>query len=297
MHSIVSFGVHSHVLAGDRQLTAVGYLCWNGAGRGQRLMYTDRQQLRTRIGPGYQGHGGQFLAILAQSRVKSSYPVRVGGQSFRVRDLIDYEMQTCRSGDELTFKLIALVHYLPSDAEWTNQQGEPWSIERLIKEELAQPVVGAACGGVPRMMGFSYAVRRREKRGQAFTGEWLRARKYVEDFHQHALKLQNDDGSFSSQWFEGRGDWGGRDRRLKTTGHILEWLVFSLPESELRDPRLVKALDYLTGLMWDNREHPWEVGPRGHALRALTLYDQRVFRAKPGKPGARAGDSLARAGE
>ena len=69
---------------------------------------------------------------------------------------------------------------------------------------------------------------------------------------------------------------------METTGHILEWLVFSLPQQELLQPRVTRAVDYLTELMLQNRDHDWDIGPRGHALHALALYDERVFGSKPG---------------
>ena len=66
---------------------------------------------------------------------------------------------------ELTFKLIALAHYLDSDATWTSETGDEWSISRLIEEEIQSPIIGAACGGTHRLMGLSYAVRERVKHG------------------------------------------------------------------------------------------------------------------------------------
>ena len=66
-------------------------------------------------------------------------------------------------------------------------------------------------------------------------------------------------------------------RRVQTTGHILEWLVFSAEESELSDPRLVKAVDYLASLMVNNRKTKWEIGPKGHAVRALRLFYEKVL--------------------
>jgi hypothetical protein len=295
MHSLIAFGVDTRIVSGDSKITAIGYLCFNGAGRGQRMFYLSDGKLLTRVGPGYQGHDGQFLAMLAQSRVRTSYPLRVDGNKFTVQDLIELDKLTCRSGSELTFKLIALSHYLPSNAEWQDKQGQTWSIERLIKEELARPIIGEACGGTHRMMGFSYAVRAREKRGEPFNGQWLRAKKYLDAFHDYTFKLQNEDGSFSTNWFESRGDWGARDRRLRTTGHILEWLLYSLPEEQLTEPRVVKAVDYLTELLWENRDHKWEIGPQGHALHALVLYDQRVFGGKPGRGGPKVDSTLTHA--
>ena len=88
---------------------------------------------------------------------------------------------------------------------------------------------------------------------------------------------RNPDGSFSTEWFEGRAAREDVERRLQTTGHILEWLVFSIPSSELDDPRIIRAVVYLNALMWQGRGHDWAIGPKGHALHALRLYHLRRF--------------------
>jgi hypothetical protein len=229
-----------------------------------------------------QGHPGQFLAMLAQSRVKTDFPMLIEGQKFTVADLLQHEMDTCRPKTELTFKLIAFTHYLKSDQKWKSNDGQAWDIPRVIKEELAQPIVGAACGGTHRMTGFSYAFRKRESRGEEFTGQWQRARKFVEDYHDYAFKLQNADASFSTDWFAGRADFGPPTRRLETTGHITEWLVYSLTKEELVEERMTRSVRYLADLLMDNRNEKWGIGPLGHGLHALALYDERVFGGQPG---------------
>ena len=283
MHSLISFGVDSEVLAGNQRVNGIGWLCWNRPCRGMKLLYVKGDQLQTREGPGYQGHEGQLLSMLALSRVKATYPMRVDGHDLTVADLIEYEKQTCRPKSELTFKLIGLSHYLESDATWTSNTGEKWDIPRLIREELAQPIVGAACGGTHRLIGFSMAVKTREKRGEPIDGQWLRAKMYLSSYHKYAIKLQNRDGSFSTSWFEKRDGSGDMDRRMQTTGHILEWMVFSLPEEDLTDPRIIKSINFLANLLISNRNREWEIGPQGHALRALALYNERVFGDKPGE--------------
>jgi len=283
MHSVVSFGVDTPLRTRTKEVNAISWLCGNAPCAGLRLLYVQDDQLRLRMGPGYQGHDGQFLCILAQSRVKIDYPIWIGEHRLTVADLVKHEQLTCKSGTELTFKLIGLSHYLEPETTWRNQHGEQWSIERLIKEELAQSVLNGCCGGTHRMTGFSYAVKKRAKRNQPMTGQWHRAKKYVDDYHVYTLKLQNADGSFSTNWFRGRADSGDIDRKLNTTGHTLEWLVYSLPKDQLTDPRVVKAVAFLTKLMWENRERRWEIGPRGHAVHALALYDEYVFGGKPGK--------------
>ena len=283
MHSFIAYGVDTQVRMhrpGGRRMNAIGLLCYNGRTAGQQIFYLSDGQLRTKIGPGVQGHEGQFLAMLAQSRVQLEYPLRVDGVEFSVSDLVEYEKTTCYTGTELTFKLIALVHYLPVDSQWTNDRGQNWDFQRLVQEELAQPVRGAACGGTHRLMGLSYAVRAREKQGGEFIGEWQRAKQFVEEYHKYAFSLQNRDGSFSSNWFKGRGNWGDVHRKIETTGHTLEWLVYSLPRERLTDARVVKSVGYLASLLKNNRFAEFEVGPRGHGLHALALYEHRVF----GKP-------------
>jgi hypothetical protein len=283
MHAIVGFGVDTPLRAQGQTVNAIAWLCANAPCYNMRLMRFQHERLGVNMGPGYQGHQGQWLCILAQSRVQRDYPLIVEGRALKVADLIEQEQWTCEAGTELTFKLIGLSYYLKSDAIWRNQRGEEWDLPRLIREELAQPIVGAACGGTHRLMGLSYAVRERHKDGLELTGQWQRAERFLADFHEYTFRLQNADGSFSTAWFERRDDRGTRDRRLDTTGHILEWLVYSLSREQLDDPRVTKGLSYLVDLMWQYRAHPWEIGPKGHAIHALAMYDERVFGGQPGR--------------
>lgn len=282
MHAMLPYGVDSNIIAYNRKVNAIGWLCFNGNCRGQRLMSVENGHLKLAVGPGVQGHEGQFLAMLAQSRVKLDYALRVDGQEFTIKDLVRYEMFTCKPRTELTFKLISLAHYLPPEQKWKSFDGDLWSIPRLISEEIDQPVIGSACGGTHRLMGLSYSVYKREKHGQPVDGEWARARKYVKDYQDYTFRLQNPEGSFSTNWFEARGAIGSQSRFLETTGHILEWMVFSLPESQLNDARIVRAVDFVATTMM---AHPykWEIGPCGHALHALAIYDERLFGGRPGE--------------
>ncbi len=283
MHAMIAYGVDSNLIVNNQRVNAIGYLNYNGNCNGQQLFYTQGGKLQARIGPGVQGHAGQYLAMLAQSRVKANFPIKVDTEDFTVADLIEHEKLTCRPNTELTFKLIALTHYLRSDESWTSNDGQSWDIPRLIKEELNQKIVGAACGGTHRLMGFSYAVRKREQRGEVIEGQWLRAKKFLESYHAYTFRLQNPDGSFSTEWFVGRADNGPPGRRLETTGHITEWLSYSLSKEELTSPEMVKSVSYLTKLLYEHRNTKWNIGPMGHGLHALATYDERVFGGEPGK--------------
>lgn len=282
MHGMLAYELHSRVRDGGPQgpyMTAVGHLCFNRTSKRQRMMVLDADgAIDVQIGVGLQGHKGQLLAMLAQCNVSPDYPIRVEDEEFTIHDLIEAEKRSCQSQTELTFKLIGLGHYLDSDATWLNYLGETWDIPRLIKEEREQPIRGAACGGTHRLAGLSLAFRRREARGEPVDGEYAEAEKFVRKYQNYAFRLQNDDGSLSTEWFRGPGDEEDIDRRLRTSGHLVEWLVYSLEDQELRSYKTIRAVNYLTQLLAKNADHEWHLGSIGHAIHALVLYDKRVFR-------------------
>lgn len=287
MHGMLAYGVRSQIRQSGPQgkpITLVGWMCYNRPSKGFTLLYlTPENELRAKQGVGLQGHMGQFLAMLAQCQVSPDYPIRVRDKEFTIKDLIEAEKETCYPKTELTFKLIALMHYLDSGETWVNDQGQSWDIPRLIHEELAQPIRGAACGGTHRLSGLSLAARTRVRRGEPLDGEYLRAAQFVEKYQNYAFQLQNRDGSLSTEWFRGRGDEDDTDRRVKTTGHILEWLCYSLEDKDVRSARTFRAANYLSSLLASNFNHEWEVGPLGHAIHALRLYDERVFQPYDGQ--------------
>ncbi len=288
MHAIISYGVKTKVLIGGPRgetESAIGWICYNHPFKGQRLLRLENGRLDGIKGVGLQGHHGQLLAMLAQSHLVRSYPIRVEGRSFTVDDLIESEKLTCRAGEELTFKLIALAHYEPTDVTWRSEDGQDWSIPRLLREELKQPIQGAACGGTHRLMGLSYAIRKRESEQAPMSGEYRVAKNYIDAYHEFALRLRNPDGSFSTQWLEYRQALPDLERRLQTSGHILEWLVFSLPADDLFDPDFTRSVDYVTTLLERGPQQDWKIGHLGHALHALALYERRISKALAGSGG------------
>jgi hypothetical protein len=281
MHAIIAYGVDTQLFKGGpggEKVNAIGWMCYNRPMAGEQMLLVNNGQIEARRGVGVQGHFGQFLAILAQSRVKPDYPMLVNGKNFTLNDLIEHEKANCTAGEELTFKLIALMHYLDSDATWKSRDGQDWSIQRLVAEEIKQPIRGAACGGTHRLMGLSYSVNKRLQRGKPIIGEFRRAQTFIQDYHRYTFSLQNPDGSFSTEWFTRRGNTPDVDRRLKTSGHILEWISFSLSPQELSDPRMIKAVDYVATILEKNDRHTWEIGPLGHGLHALAIYHDRMFK-------------------
>ena len=284
MHALLPFGGDYEMVHGNQRVNAIGWMCHNGTCRTQRIFTPSRNGFIPNVGGGVQGHAGQFMAILAQCGVPLDYPIQVGNQKYKVEDLVRYEMATCREKSELTFKLIGLSYYLDSNKQWRSNDGKVWSIPKLISEELAQPIKGAACGGTHRLMGYSFAVKQRAIQGLPIDGQYARADKFVKDYVEYAWKLQNSDGSFSTSWLEGRGDEQNEERKVQTTGHILEWLLFTIPDSELNTPKVQKSVDFLLTKIYDKKEYKWPIGPRGHATRAVSLYLNRYDEIKMSKP-------------
>lgn len=281
MHGMLAYGLHSRIRAGGprgESMTAIGWLCYNNPCKRKQIMRLNSEgEIRAQYGVGLQGHMGQFLAMLAQCDVDRTYPIRVADREFTIEDLIESEKDTCYPNTELTFKLIGLMHYIPSDAQWVNDRGESWSIERLIEEELKQPIRGAACGGTHRLGGLSLAVKKREARGESVDGAFQKAAQFTHRYEQYAFRLQNSDGSFSTEWFRGPGRERDINRRCRTSGHLLEWILYQVDDDQLTNFRVVKGVNYLTNLLYSNSTNEWEIGPLCHALHALSLYDQRVF--------------------
>ena len=282
MHGFIAFGIPTKIRVGGPAgdpVNAIGWVNTGGRCGGQVMLAAAGDRLTALRGIGVQGHSAQYLAVLAQCRVAMNSPITIQSKTFTVADLVDEEKLACKSGTELTFALIALAHYLPTDSQWTARDGKIWSLEKLVAEEIEQPIRGAPCGGTHRLFGLAYGCQRRLRATGQLDGVYLRADKFVRDYQQFTLtKLQNRDGSFSTEWFKYPADRDDDiDRKIQTTGHILEWLVASLDQETLFQPRVTAAVEFLTAALAREPSREWKIGPLGHALHSLTIYQERAW--------------------
>jgi hypothetical protein len=288
LHWGIAYGIDAQVAIGGpegRQVTAIGWLCSNYRTGGKQLIRCSDEGFSLPVASGVQGHDAQFLSMLAQASVPESYLLRVGEEERTLATLIDHEMQTCERGAEQTFKLIGIAHYRGTQAQWKNEQGEPWSVERLLREELQAPVSSreATCGGSHRIFAMNYATEIRRRETPALTGVWLEAAKRNKYYQNRAFALQNPNGSFSTAWFDRSESRDDAERRLITSGHIVEWLAFSLSDDQLRDRRFERGVQYVTQLLEQSRGTKLHRGGMGHALHGLAIYEQRVLGTEPGE--------------
>lgn len=287
LQHILGYGVAAELRiesSTPKVVNAIAYECYNNLCRGEELLFMERNAVAARKAARAQTHYGQYLAVLAQSGVALDYPLKVKGKTFTVADLVETEKRDCESNMELSFKLLALSYYVgDSDETWRNGTGQDWNLERLIREEIAAPVVDEeSFGGTQRLLALSAAVRRRQGEGKPLDGQFGRAAKYVSDFHRYTLTLQNTDGSFSTEFFKKKSAEGDAQRKLTTTGMVLEWLVFSLDRRDLDHPLIVRGMNCLTDLLLKNPEKEWDAAALGHALHALRVYEERFLAPAPG---------------
>lgn len=297
MSFCLAFGCDTEVALdgqGGKRLNGITALCWNYPCAGFEMLAPSEGHIAARIGYGCQERPGEFLAMLAMSRVPPNYPVRVGKSTRTVADLVEAEKLSCRAQSDLSLRLVGLSYYV-GDPQWKNSLGETWSLERIIEEELSQAMAAAPEGGLNRLLGLGYAVVQQAKHQQPIEGQFQRAEKLVAGFQNLALRAQNDDGSWGPSYLAAKSASQDPAVQLRSTGRVLEWLAVSLSDKQLENARVVNAVDYLTRLV-GSRRYQWnaeglptqEVVSLGHALHALVVYDQREFQPAdaPEKPAA-----------
>jgi len=283
----LAFGCNAEVWSesqSGKRLNAITCLCWNYPCSGYRLLGYSGEHIAARVGHGCQHVPGEFLATLALARVPASYPVRVDKDVRSVADLVEAEKLDCREGQAMSLKLVGLAFYVHDDS-WQSESGEVWSLARMVDLELDRPAPTTLEGDMERLLGLTCAVLRRAKDGAEMDGPFARAEKFLIQRQKHALQTQSAEGFWGPQYPFGPNTTTDAASQLRTTGRVLEWLVLSLPQEELRDARAVKAVDYLTRLLearcrqgniaWLSTQ---EIDVVGHALHALSLYDERMFK-------------------
>jgi len=288
IHFCMAFGCDAEIRAASgssKKVSGIGALCWNYPCAGYRLLASDGRRVVARVGYGGQDRPGEFLAMLAMAQVSPAYEVRVGDFSGTVADLVRSEQLHCQTGRDQSFVLFALAHYLPDGSSWQTDLGQAWSLERLVGEELDRPFNRDGAESVYRLIGLSAAVNRRKEPGRPLEGEFRRAAEYLGDFQDHALKLQNADGTWNPGFFAYRGASNDSLGVLQSTGLILQWLATSLEEDRLRDQRVVNAVAQVNALLvsQSSRKSLYLAGPSHvqtlmQAVRALMVYDERVFK-------------------
>lgn len=290
---ILPFGCQAEIYRGCREeedrINAIAALCWN-IPMGEEVTFGgNSRQLLPRLGYGIQHTSGQLLATLAIARVPIDYPFPAAGNErvFRVSDLVEFEKSRCVAGNDLSSILIGLSYYISPEETWEANDGEMWNLERIVRNELSRKVDAASPEITSQLLGLIYSLRCLRMRSvDITTGEFARAREYLQTFRQFAFSLQNEAGCWHPLFFTRKGAEANDFRgMLLASGPILQWLVAATPVEELSDPALQKAVSVVEALLYLHLEYwdPATASPREiegvcAALHALVIYEKRYFK-------------------
>jgi hypothetical protein len=185
---------------------------------------------------------------------------------------------------ELSWAIVIVSEFYGTDHAWTNSFNEKLTLEDCIRYELNQPIErSAACGGTHRLFGLTWALHRHLQKGGKRTGVWKDVETTLAKFKEAARKHQNKDGSFSTEYLAGPGNQQNVDRRINTTGHIVEWLALCMTEDELREPWMQEAVSALSTMILESERSALEggtlldAGSLYHAAHGLNIYYARLF--------------------
>jgi hypothetical protein len=227
----------------------------------------------------FEGHINQSLAILAMCNLPLDTQFGTPQGPITMRDMLKNAQMTANAKEEVTWTLWALATYLPSDAEWINEKGERWSIERLVLLETGKQVGGptSPCGGTHGLFALARARNVYMKTGKPLRGVWAQADQKIQKYIRTIQSQLNKDGSLSSNFFRGRDYKQDFDKRMASMGHLLEFMMVALPQERLKEPWVRKAIEATANDLKNNRKAYVSCSPLYHATDALTIYLERVL--------------------
>jgi len=224
----------------------------------------------------FEGHPTQFMGYMTMADIPLDFEVKTPTKIITIRDIVNDAKMQVHEGVEITWTLWTLAHYEEPDAQWFNAAGQPWSIERLVRLQVDEPVTSGACGGCHGLFALAYARNMYLSTGKPLRGVWFEADQKIKRYIQEAQALQNSDGSFSTNHFSGPGFSEDFGTRITTSGHQLEWLMVALPQSKLKQPWVRNAINRVAKDLIENRHVASDCGPLFHGMHALVVYRQRT---------------------
>jgi hypothetical protein len=234
----------------------------------------------------FEGHPSQFMGYMTMANIPLDYEIKTPTKVITIRDIINDAKMQVNEGVEITWTLWALAHYENPDATWINAMNVPWSIEKLVKMQVDEPVTSGACGGTHGLFAISYARnsyiwfahanKKSPTESVQLRGVWLEADQKIKRYIYEARALQNSDGSFSSNHFKGPGFNSDFPTRIATSGHQLEWLMVALTENQLKEEWVERGITAVAKDLIENRHTSSDCGPLYHALHGLVIYRQRT---------------------
>ena len=271
-------------VAKGNYIYSIGALCWNTPCNGKTLLRSDGSKIIARVGHGYQQRPASMAAMLAMSNIMPDYELRVGGNSYTIAHLIASEKASLSKGMDMSMALVALSFYDESSAQWKNELGEVWNIEKMVANELNRQVDLSTSDGADWLLGLTAAVKLYESENKPIRGPLALAKRQLKTYQDFTLSIQNERYLWHPKFFLYKGFNPDAFETMYSGGHILRWLVFSLPDKELLDPQVTRAAMSLATTVsrvkpetMANSLDAKQLEGLAVALHALSLYYQRAF--------------------
>ncbi len=284
-HGILGMGLETTLKdpGTGKQVNAIEYIRKGGPVRGMKFIRTE-DGLDVQIGPQFegQGHQDQFVAEMVQWGLPPDAEFTVDGRKHVFADFFRFSRlrASVTKNQELSWAVIIVGQQYGLDHEWTNTFGEKIRMADVLKYEAEQPIDNAACGGTHRLFGMTWVYNMHLRRGGHVTGVWKQVADRLAEQKARAKKHQNPDGSFSTKYLDGPEHSKDAEKRIGTTGHVLEWLSLYLSDAELREPWMQEAANALALMILQNQRRGIESGALYHATHGMNIYHARVFGGK-----------------
>lgn len=225
----------------------------------------------------FEGHANQMLAVLSMCGLETDHEFQTADGTITIADMIEHAKMTCDTKkDEPTWTLWALSRYLAPDAVWRNENGEVCSIELLVADQTKRSLKGAACGGTHGLFALAHARNVYLREGKPLRGVWLQSENKLRYYINTARRLQNPNGSLSSNYLRSRTYNPDFNKRMASAGHVLEFLMLALPQNELNQRWVRRAIETTARDLLNNRKQYVKCSPLYHSVNALNIYLDRV---------------------
>jgi hypothetical protein len=284
-HGILGMGPQTQLLdrTTGKRINAIEYIRKGGPVRGMKFprsddgldVLTDPKEMLF-VG---QGHQDQFVAEMVQWGLSPDTMFTVDGKAYPFSEFLRFSKlrASVTKKQELSWAIVIISQHFGTDFKWTNSAGEQLSLDDLARYEAREPIDDAACGGTHRLFGLTWAYHLHLRRGGKTEGVWKEVADRLAEQKERARKFQNRDGAFSTKYLAGLDDVKDPQRRIGTTGHVLEWLSLYLSDAELREPWVEEAANALVLLILENQQRGIESGALYHAAHGLHIYHSRLF--------------------
>ncbi len=226
----------------------------------------------------FEGHVNQFLSKFAACQLPLHATFGTPDGPITIQDMINHAKMVVNDKEEVSWTILALCRYLPPDAKWTNAKGEEWSIERLVDIEVGKHVGGPTSpnGGTDGLYALAVARNEYLKTGKPLEGVWLKADEKIRKHIDLAKSQQNPDGTLSSGFFRSSKRRDDFDKRLASSGHLLQFLIHAVSDEQLKEDWIRRAVETTASDIQVNRKEYVSCDSLFAATEALTTYLERT---------------------